>query len=614
MSRHVGLLIGINHYQDSTFCPLRFAENDAKALAQWLVNSKGGKWSPPDVQLVQGQHATRELTASLIAQSCTKIAEPGDIVLIYFAGHAFLDTQTGDGYLALANTRYQDASSGLSLRALVHNILSQSHAAQILCILDVFQTGDLWNMRRSSPFDMKPLLGSSVANTLQHQQNRLLLCSCRGHDSAPESGEHNIGTFARRIIGGLCGPASDPSTGNITLSNLHAHLLNVLGEQHRPQLFGQQNSPLLLLGEPSSPDAQQGTNNHTGTTPPKPFSPLGLQKRGTPAPKPSPTPSSHNYGSLLKPKTPPQAFVATQAPSVQREPFTSRRISAPTLEGYRQQQGQQILAQAQQLLQSKHYAAALDTVEKALQTEPNNISALILKGQILGTGGRFQEATAAIEQILQIDPNNAMAWRIRAVALSNMGQHQSALTAIERSLELNSSDEASTIKATILANLAAAQGKSQNAFPFPLSNRKQAHQHPRAFFVDARFHLIGLICGIVGMGLLIFSELPSPIGLLIASFGLAMLYTSAAHGAFRYGLSRLVLTLIVCLLIGAILGITYILGFARIMDSLRNAKTPTHLLSWVFFAIWMIVAATTPPVLAIAGFVSNRIFGSHQQS
>src|SRR5438270_287455 len=108
MSRHVGLIIGINHYQDSTFRPLQFAENDAKALAQWLVNSKGGKWSPPDVQLVQGQHATRELAQSLITRLCTKVAEQGDIVLIYFAGHAFLDEKTGEGYLALANTRNQD--------------------------------------------------------------------------------------------------------------------------------------------------------------------------------------------------------------------------------------------------------------------------------------------------------------------------------------------------------------------------------------------------------------------------------------------------------------------------------------------------------------------------
>lgn len=594
MSRHVGLIIGINHYQDSTLRPLQFAENDAKALAQWLVNSKGGKWSPPDVQLVQGRHATRELTESLITQLCIKAAEPGDIVLIYFAGHAFLDLQTGDGYLALANTRYQDASSGLSLRALVHNIFPQSRAAQILCILDVFQTGELWNMRRSSPFDTKPLLGLSIANTLQHQQNRLLLCSCRGNDSTPESGEHNVGTFAHSMIVGLCGPASDPSTGNATLPRLHTHLLNVLGEQYRPQLFGQQQPPLILVGDLSSSDMQQATNSHTGAT----------------APKSSPTSGLLKSNSLLKPKITPQTSVATQAPPPQQEPFTSGHIFAPALEEHRQQQCQQMLAQAQQLLQSQNYPGAFDTVEKALQMVPNNISALILKGQILGAGGRFQEASTIIEQILQIDPNNAMAWSMRAVVLSNMGQYQLALTAVERSLELDPKNETYTTKATIIANLATEQSKSQQVFPFNLSNsqqEQQAYQNPRAFFIDAGLHLIGLIGGLAGIGLLIFSQLPSPIGLLVASFGLAVLCTSAARGAFRYGLSRLLLTLLICLTIGGIFGITYIFGFTRIMSNLSNETTPTRLLQLLFFAIWMIAAATIPLLLAIGGFASNLI-------
>jgi Flp pilus assembly protein TadD len=620
MSRHVGLIIGINHYQDSTLHPLQFAANDARALAQWLVNSKGGKWSPPDVQLVQGRHATRELTESLITQLCTKVAESGDTVLLYFAGHAFLDVQTGDGYLALANTRYQDASSGFSLRSLVHNIFPQSRAAQILCILDVFQTGDLWNMRRSSPFDTKPLL-VSIANTLQNQQNRLLLCSCRGNNATPESGEHNIGTFAHSIIVGLCGPASDPSTGNVTLPRLHAHLLNVLGEQHRPQLFGQQQPPLILVGNPVSSDVQQATDHHASTTIPKPASIFGSQRTSTTESQSYLSSGLPKSGSLLKPNIPPQASVTTQTPAPQREPFTSGYIFAPAVAEHRQQQCQQMLTQAQQFLQSQNYAAAFDTVEKALQWVPNNISALILKGQILGMGGRLQEASAVIEQILQIDPNNAMAWSMRAVVLSNMGQHQLALTAIERSLELdpdpNSKREAYTIKATIMANLTGEQGKGQRAFPSSnLSNSQQAqraHENLLAFLIGAGLHLLGLACGLTGAGLLIFSQLPSPVGLLIASFGLAVLCISAVRGAFRYGLSHLVLTLFICLLMGGILGITYKLGLTRIMSSLGNQTTPTRLLQLLFVAGWMVAAATVPLGLAVGGFVSRLVVRAYKR-
>ena len=102
MGRRLGLIIGINSYSDAAFRPLQYAETDARAIAQWLVNTKGGNWSPADVQHVQGSLATRELVETLITQMCVNIAGPGDLVFIYFAGHAFLDESNSEGYLALA--------------------------------------------------------------------------------------------------------------------------------------------------------------------------------------------------------------------------------------------------------------------------------------------------------------------------------------------------------------------------------------------------------------------------------------------------------------------------------------------------------------------------------
>src|SRR2546421_288968 len=114
---------------------------------------------------------------------------------------------------------------------------------------------------------------------------------------------------------------------------------------------------------PSSgfPSLKQVTNNQPPTPAPKHPSILNVQKTG----------------SLLKLKATPQASVAAQAPSPPQGPFTSGHIFAPALEEHRQQQSQQLLAQAQQLLQSQNYGAAFDTVEKALKVLPNDISALI---------------------------------------------------------------------------------------------------------------------------------------------------------------------------------------------------------------------------------------------
>ncbi len=240
MGRRLGIIVGANSYQDPAFRPQQYAENDTRALAQWLVNTKGGNWAPSDVQHVQGAYATRELVESLITQTCMHVAGPSDLVFVYFAGHAFLDETSGQGYLALANTHYQQPSTGLHLPSLAQQCMGSSRASHIVFILDCFQTGRAWSMQRSSPYDSKPLLGPTILNALQQVGNRLICCSCRGNELAPESGVKNLGSLAYQMIVGLCGPIIDPASKQITLQRLHAYLYNSLGEQQRPQLFGQE--------------------------------------------------------------------------------------------------------------------------------------------------------------------------------------------------------------------------------------------------------------------------------------------------------------------------------------------------------------------------------------
>src|SRR5712691_9624908 len=177
MGRRLGIIVGANSYQDPAFRPQQYAENDIRALAQWLVNTKGGNWAPSDVQLVQGAYATRELVETLITQLCVNVAGPGDLVLVYFAGHAFLDEQNSEGYLALANTEYQKPTTAIRLSSLAQQTMGRSRAAHIVFMLDCFQTGKAWSMQRSTPSDSRPLLGPTLLNALQQSGDRLIFCS-----------------------------------------------------------------------------------------------------------------------------------------------------------------------------------------------------------------------------------------------------------------------------------------------------------------------------------------------------------------------------------------------------------------------------------------------------
>lgn len=581
MSRHLGLIIGVNQYQDSTFEPLQFAENDARALAQWLVNTKGGRWSPPDMQLVQGTLATRELVTSLIVQTCINITGPGDIVLIYFAGHAFVDEKSGEGYLALTNTRYQDTTTGIHLSSLAQQVIGRSRAAHILFILDCFQTGRVWNMRRSTPYDTKPLLGPALLNVLQQQKNRLFLCSCRGNEFVSETGERGLGTLAHRMIVGLCGSASDPATGNIAIRPLHTYLFNNLGEQQRPQLFGQDQPPLVLV-ENMSPPSQ-------------------LQQSSPAVPR--------STGPFAAPTA---AKTQTGNQPVAQAPAPSARISTShaAVNQHRQQQCQLILAQAQQHLQAQNYAEAFNLVEQVLQINPGDPSALLFKAQLFAAAERYQEALAVVEQLVQIDANNPLAWSTRAIILTNIGQHQAALVAIEHSLELDANNpESYLVKTKITANIAAVQtgngtSRQQPNQPSTLSKKQRG---PSSFLIGMAIQVIGFVMGSVGSVLPIFQpKLPIMIGLLLVSIGLALLCVNSARGPYCYGARRLLPILLISLVAGGLLGILYKFGSTKILQEI--AVHPNMLVPMLFLGGWLAAATLLPLLMGFGGLLSGLVF------
>lgn len=580
MSRRLGLIIGANNFQDPAFRPLRYAENDARALAQWLVNTKGGKWAPGNVQHVQGTHATKELIESLITRMCLHIAEPGDLALIYFAGHAFVDERTGDGYLALTNTRYQDFSTALHLPSLAQNIFAKSRATHVLFVLDCFQNGQTWNMRRTSPYDSKPLLGPQLLNALQQHANRLFLCSCRGNELAPEAGERQLGLLIHQTILGLCGPAGDQTSDAISLRQLHNYLFGVLGEQQRPQLFGQDQPPLLLVGTPPANDTpmmQQAARSNTSSL----------------------------FKSAVRPATGAFAMAdeaAYATLTAQRE--TTGQLQHEAVDQHRQQRYQMMVQQAQQLLQAQKYPEAFTAIEQALQVIPDDVAALVLKAQILGNGGRTQDAFATVDHVLQLDENNALAWSIKAVLLSNTNQYQYALEAIEHALTIDPKNlEAYNIKSTITTQLAMI--KSQAGDQQTRLEEPSEQTRPRGSIILAfLLRIVYIAIGSAGVGLLFLQTKITPFpGLILLSIGLLLLCTSAARGTHRYGFKFIVPTLITSLLLAGILGGLYKVGYSRLIALL--VAHPTFMVPLIFMLGWLVIGAILPFICALGGLISG---------
>ena len=593
MGRRLGLVVGVNSYQDTLFQPLQFAENDARAFAQWLVNERGGKWAPADVQHVYGTNATRELVESLVLQLCLSVAQPDDLVLIYIASHAFLNENSDDGFLALSDTSYRNPGTGLHLPSLAQKILTTSRAAQIVFVLDAFQTGQGWNSRQNSPYDMQPLLGPALLNGLQQQRDRIILSSCRGNTFSAEVGERGLGLFMYRMIVGLSGGAVEPLTGNITLQTLYAYLTNNLVMQQRPQVFGQAPNPIVLVGD-TSPRQQVPQTPRSSETPVYATSPQMPQEAIV-----------HQGGYHA-------TATAQVTPSSQQQlRTTSGHLRSTEVEQHRQQQSAYLLDQALQQLHMQNGEEALRLTNQALQITPGESSALTLKGQILGTMNRFPEALAVVEQLRQQEPTNALAWSMGAVLLTNTGRHQEALAAIERSLELDASNpESYAIKTNIMSSIAIDQNRSKKLPQNDLIASEKMRSSPMSFFIGMIVQLVGLLLG-VGGGILpiVRPTLPIALSFALEGLGLAILCVNAARGAYLYGFLRVLVTFLFSIITAAILGVSigYRPAYRQIIFELQAHAMLLQPL--VFLGGWLILAAALPLVLAIIGWISGLIAG-----
>src|SRR5881275_3265582 len=138
MEHRYALIVGIDNYNDTAhFIPLPFAQADARALYELLVDPERGGWNPEDMIFLSGDVATRDEIESQLRELCLVRARPGDLVLFYFAGNAFLDPATRDGYLALRTTRIDRPVTGLHVPTFVDHYLYDSKANNILTILDI---------------------------------------------------------------------------------------------------------------------------------------------------------------------------------------------------------------------------------------------------------------------------------------------------------------------------------------------------------------------------------------------------------------------------------------------------------------------------------------------
>src|ERR1019366_7038764 len=316
------------------------------------------------------------------------------------------------------------------------------------------------------------------------------------------------------------GCARDASTGQINLQSLFTYLSNILGEQQSPKPFGQERTPLILVGDtaPTRPPQQQPTATNTPAYNPA-SSGGGLLR---------------NSGAFIKQQP---ATATMPAPSSIPTNAAPEQQMSPPLDTQRQTQF--MLNQVQQLVQAQQYPQALTLIEQILQNTPQDTATLVLKAQILGTTGRFPEALTIVDQLTKINDRNPLPWSMRAVILMNMGQYQNSLQAIDRSLALDGNNpETQAIKQNIMQTIAMAAAQEKNRALHKNDNVEQPvkENRPLAFLISIVIQILSFALGIAGLLLpASLTTLPIAASALLMGLGLLLLCVNVVRSTYRYG-------------------------------------------------------------------------------
>jgi len=97
--RGYALIVGVAQYRNlDASKQLQFSESDAESMYRVLINHEGGSFPAENVHFLKGSEATLANVRHELEEWLPSVAQPADRVVVYFAGHGFV--QNGKGYLA----------------------------------------------------------------------------------------------------------------------------------------------------------------------------------------------------------------------------------------------------------------------------------------------------------------------------------------------------------------------------------------------------------------------------------------------------------------------------------------------------------------------------------
>ncbi len=188
IERKVVLLIGINRYADRRIPQLKNAVPDAETLGRLFAEKLGYE-----------ARVVRDATRADIFRTLNQLAaeiDPNDSVIVYYAGHGYLDEQTGIGYWVPSDASSSDPASWVS-NGDISKMLSSIRARQLAMISDSCYSGAFARERASG------LAGRRVEPDEVRARRSVIVMSSGGDEPVADSGRGGHSIFAWQLMQAL---------------------------------------------------------------------------------------------------------------------------------------------------------------------------------------------------------------------------------------------------------------------------------------------------------------------------------------------------------------------------------------------------------------------------
>ncbi len=474
--RSYALILGVGAYKNLPEKSwLKYSERDAESIYSILISPEGGNFRAENVHRLVGEKATLAAMRRELEEWLPSVAQPGDRVLIYFAGHGFV--AGGRGYLAPYDIQPDRVdTTGYPMEDLGKAIGGKIKATHKVLLTDACHSGairpeDSQSLNKSL-IDLSTSLFSLTASRDREQS----------FESPDWGGGHGIFTYY--VVKGMEGEADQNADGVVTADELQDYVYRNVREatnaaQNPTAVQGSFDPQMLLAFVPSRakpanlPAPKYGTfvieTNMDGVEVFVDGASAGVVNRSKPLELPGLAPGRHTVKGVkmgYEPDGPREETVYPGERSTVRIklliPARRNRSAVDEfdkgVELYQKGYAQNYRAAVEHFLKAlavdpaysqaalylaRSYNALFDQEQaekyfrKALEIDPDYLEAHASFGGMLLDIGNTDEAIRQFNAVIQRDPRNVLALTNLAQAYRMKELYPEAVESAQRAIQLS---------------------------------------------------------------------------------------------------------------------------------------------------------------------------------